>query len=102
LSYAFLAIVLLFTPAHLFAQDIEINEQNFPDPAFRTFVNSIAGNTGTLKQATIEKVTNFGDGLKGKGIKNLKGLQYFTSLTTLFCQDNPGLTAIDLSGNTKL
>lgn len=97
-----LCIFLITPPVHLFAQDIKINEQNFPDPAFRTFVNSIAGNTGTLKQTTIEKVTKFGDGLKGKGIKDLTGLKYFTSLTTLFCQDNPGLTAIDLSGNTKL
>lgn len=87
---------------HLFAQDIKINEQNFPDPAFRTFVNSLAGNTGTLKQATIEKVTKFGDGLKGKGISDLTGLQYFTKLTQLYCQDNPGLTTIDLSHNTAL
>ena len=91
-----------YPPVHLFAQDIEINEQNFPDPAFRTFVNSIAGNTGTLKQTTIEKVTKFGDGLKGKGISDLTGLQYFTKLTQLYCQDNPGLTTIDLSHNTAL
>lgn len=102
LSYAFLAIVLLFTPAHLFAQDIEINETNFPDPAFRAFVESVAGNSGTLKQSTIDKVTTFGNGLKGRGIKDLTGLKYFTSLTTLNCQDNPGLTTIDLSGNTAL
>ena len=87
---------------NLFAQDIEINETNFPDPAFRTFVNSIAGNTGTLKQTTIEKVTKFGDGLKGKGISDLTGLQYFTKLTQLYCQNNPGLTTIDLSHNTAL
>lgn len=97
--------ILLLAPAHAVADvaaDVEINETNFPDEAFRKVIDSIAGGKKTLTQETINKVTTFGKGLNGKGIKNLTGLKYFTALTSLFCQNNPGLTSIDLSALDKL
>lgn len=92
---------MFLVSAHVCADDVEINATNFPDPAFRAFVQKVAGGT-TLKQTTIDQVTTFGNDLKNLGIKDLTGLKYFTNLKVLFCQNNPGLTAIDLSGNTKL
>lgn len=98
LSYAFLAIVLLFTPAHLFAQDIEINETNFPDPAFRSYVNSSFGKNGVLPASTTVSSIS----MDGLGIKDLTGLKFFPELTSLSCQNNPDLTSIDLSVVPKL
>lgn len=102
LSHVMMMSVMLLASIHAYADDVVINESTFPDPAFRTFVDSIAGKTGILKQSTINSITTFGDGLKGKKIKDLTGLKYFTNLTSLYCQDNPGLTTIDLSGNENL
>jgi hypothetical protein len=92
--------ILLLAPAHA-AADVDINSTNFPDEAFRTYVQKLAGGT-TLTQAEIDATTSFGYDLKNLGIKDLTGLKYFTALTSLFCQDNPGLTFIDLSGNKAL
>lgn len=102
LSHVMMMSVMLLASIHAYADDVVINESTFPDPAFRTFVDSIAGKTGILKQSTINSITTFGNGLKGKKIKDLTGLKYFTNLTKLYCQDNPGLTTIDLSGNENL
>lgn len=93
--------IVLLMPAHGMAQ-VEINEANFPDAKFRHFVDSISGNTHVLSQATIEATTFFGTGLEKYGVSDLTGLKYFTNLTKLDCQNNPKLTSIDLSGNTKL
>lgn len=107
ISYAFIIGAMLLVPAHLNAQDIKINETNFPDPIFRAIVDSLAGNTHVLTQQTINSTTSFnsvnikGSFLSKRGIKSLKGIEYFTELTSLYCQDNP-ITSIDLSNNKKL
>ena len=93
--------IVLLMPAHGMAQ-VEINEDNFPDAKFRHFVDSISGNKGELSQTTIDATTSFGTGLEKYGVSDLTGLKYFTNLTTLDCQNNPNLTSIDLSSNTKL
>ena len=41
-SSAILMVILLFAPDQLFADDVEINETNFPDPAFRKCIDSLA------------------------------------------------------------
>lgn len=108
LPQLFLMGILLLASAHAFADDttistgdVEINNTNFPDEAFRNYVlNTIAGGSTTLTQAMINKTTNID--LKGLDIKDLTGLKYFTALKILYCQDKPDLTTIDLSGNKKL
>lgn len=95
-------VVMFLAPTQLFADDVEINKTNFPDSVFRHIVDSITGNTGTLTASTAQNITLFGTALVGKGIKDLTGLKYFTSLTNLDCRNNPGLTSIDLSGNNAL
>jgi Leucine-rich repeat (LRR) protein len=104
-----IAVVLLFVSLmcpHMksFAQsDVEITEENFPDSIFRQIViDSINGGSTTLTAATISATTSFGNVLKGKSITDLTGIGYFVNLTSLYCQDNPGLTSLDLSSNTKL
>ena len=40
--------------------------------------------------------------LSNKGLKNLYGIEVYSNLKYLFCNDNPGLTKIDVSKLTKL
>lgn len=40
--------------------------------------------------------------LSSKGLKNLSGIEVYSNLKYLFCNDNPGLTKIDVSKLTKL
>ena len=70
------------------AKDIEINETTFPDPIFRGWVlNQWYGSDGVLTEAEIGKVRyvtidrNDTQGL----IQNLKGIEYFTALVSLYC-----------------
>ena len=103
---------------------VAINETNFPDKNFRKFVSesfdkdSNAFITST-KLAEITKID-----CNNQGIRSLKGIEYFTALTELNCNDNNlaengldvsalenlevlhalrcQLTELDLSKNTKL
>lgn len=80
-----------------------INEENFPDANFRSYLMSSTGGgyaNGFLKEADIESRTSF-DYLYGKRISNLKGIEYFTNLTSLNCSDN-FLTTLNVSALTKL
>ena len=97
-SSAILMVILLFAPDQLFADDVEINETNFPDPAFRKCIDSLATIRGGVSKITVIDTK----ALSKKGIKDLTGLKYLTNLTTLYCQNNPGVTSIDLSGNAAL
>lgn len=78
-----------------------INDINFPDRIFRNYVNANfdtkKDNILTLKEATAVKKINIAE----KNIYDLKGIEYFTSLTTLDCHSNQ-LTILDLSQNTAL
>ena len=88
--------------------DIEINEENFPDPIFREFVKRFdkSPKDDKLSQSEIDAVTRinctgFFDKEDDKKIKRLKGIEYFTSLKYLDCSYNL-LTELDLSSNTAL
>lgn len=98
LSYVFLLCALFLSPAHLFAQDIEINETNFPDAAFRNYVTEKFGKNGVIPASTVVNSLSL-DKLR---IKDLTGLKFFPELTTLSCQGNSDLTSIDLSVVPKL
>ena len=81
---------------------VVINETNFPDPAFREFVMSEEIDIDQDRQLDdyeIVSVTRMR--VPRKGIKSLKGIEYFTELTWLSCYGNE-LTTLDLSKNTKL
>jgi len=80
---------------------IEISEENFPDETFRAHVSYSfdTDKDGYLSDEEIAKVTEIN--VSGKGIKSLKGIEYFTELTVLNCSQN-NLATLDVSNNTNL
>ncbi|MBP5604044.1 MAG: hypothetical protein J6X60_00660, partial [Ruminiclostridium sp.] len=68
---------------------IDINETNFPDANFRTYVSDnidgIDGSSkdGKLSETEISKVEEID--ISSKSIGNLKGIEYFTNLKKLDC-----------------
>ena len=83
------------------AESVEINAQNFPDETFRAYVSEKFDKSqdGILSEEEIANVTNIDVSLKN--ISSLKGVEYFTALTKLYCVTNK-LTELDISQNTAL
>lgn len=81
--------------------DIVINETNFPDAAFRSYIASTIDEdeSGTLDDDEIYGTSSIV--VRSLGIKSLKGIELFPELTTLWCDENE-LTVLDLSHNTQL
>ena len=80
--------------------DVSIDETNFPDEKFRSFVLSQSyGTDGILSDEEIAAITKID--VSDKGIQSLKGIEYFTSLLELWCFRNQ-LTSLDVSQNTAL
>lgn len=82
--------------------DIEINEVNFPDQNFLNYIktsNFDINQDGNLSKEEIANVTYINVNMKG--IKSLKGIEYFTSLKYLYAEMNY-IETIDLSKNTNL
>ena len=97
-----LVMVVGSLPTAAFAAgSVEINETNFPDAKFRSFVkeNLDKNNDGILDAGEIAAVKMIE--ANKMGIKSLEGVGFFTALETLKCWDNE-LTGLDLSKNTKL
>ena len=90
---------LLLAPLALQAQ-VAIDATNFPDNNFRTYVATFdTDGDGTLSQTEIKKVKSIN--VEKKSIAQLDGIEFFTAITSLKC-DNNNLTSLDLSSNTKL
>ena len=83
----------------------EINATNFPDENFRKYLLSTSyGKDGQLTEQEIKGVTNIsvsGSSSEPGMIRNLKGIEFFTELRSLYCNYNQ-LTALDLTKNTAL
>ena len=86
---------------------VEINDTNFPDPAFLQYVKDNIDTVdtpsgqkdGKLSKAERDGVT--GISINNKNCTDLTGIAYFANLTTLDCSDNK-LTRLDMSGNPAL
>ena len=79
---------------------VYINATNFPDAAFRNYVGDFDLNSnGYLTENEIDAVTEIS--VPMMNITSLKGIEYFTALTTLDCNSNK-LTALDVTKNTAL
>lgn len=80
---------------------IAIDETNFPDSVFRQqlFENYKFAKDGILTDEEIRSTTELI--FRYDFIENMKGIEYFTALEKLWCNDNE-LTELDLSRNTKL
>jgi len=89
------------------ASGVEINETNFPDDEFRGVVEGFdTDEDGYLSEEEIEAVKSInlwtqGGNYTGGSIKDLTGIEYFTSLTSLDCSFNE-LTTLDVSKNVNL
>ena len=82
------------------ASGVSISAENFPDEAFRNYVSAnFDDGDGILSDTEISAVTAIN--VNGKGIKSLKGIEYFTALTKLDCYENQ-ITSLDLSSCTRL
>ena len=99
-----LAMVFTFLPFSAFAAEdpkgIRIDGDHFPNYEFRRYLKANIDKNGDGHLNDTE--LNIGDlDVTSQHIANLKGIEYFTNLTRLYCKDNK-LTKLDLSGNAKL
>ncbi len=88
--------LLAVAPAALAVKpySVAVNETNFPDTVFRAYVRQHFGNiiyNDEVMYNAAAKTFNFA----GKGITNLKGIEYFWCLEYLDVSNNPKLTKID-------
>ena len=78
----------------------EINATNFPDANFRNYLLSQSyGEDGELTEDEIKSIISIK--VVEKEIASLKGIEFFTALRTLYCENNQ-LTSLDVSKNTAL
>lgn len=83
------------------AEEVAINEANFPDENFRDYVLNCC-DTDKNEVLSEEEIKNtIWILVNEKGIADLKGIENFTNLTKLQCYSNQ-LTSLDVSKNTKL
>ena len=80
--------------------DVPIDEEHFPDEAFRAVISEKdKDGYGILSDEEIANVNSIS--VSEEGIASLKGIEYFTAIEYLFCGNNE-LTELDLSHNTAL
>ena len=93
------------SPVKAAESDVQINDTNFPDSAFQTYVRNVCDSNGDgeLSQDEIEAVTsiNMSKNFSEEKALNLKGIEHFTELQELSCLGNK-LTDLDMTGNPKL
>lgn len=83
-----------------FAADIAINESNFPDANFRAYVKTLSGgDDNVFTDAELALITTIN--CNEMQISDLKGIEYFTALNFLSCNNN-NLSNIDISKNINL
>ena len=104
LDFFLLSFCLIFffclTPT-AFAEEVDINETNFPDEVFRNYIstNYDRDNDSALSETEISRIRSLT--LPQKSISSIKGIEFFSSLTSLNCGYNL-LTRLDVSNNTAL
>lgn len=83
------------------AGGVAINAVNFPDEIFRQYIseNFDKDKNASLSSSEISSANYIN--VNDKGVQNLKGVEYFTSLIFLECEKNQ-LTSLDISNNTAL
>lgn len=104
LAIGCLAMVQL-SPVFAEGEGIAVNDTNFPDDNFRSFIteNYDLDSDGSLSQEELGAVTvidiKFDENIGS--IQDITGIEYFTNLTELICW-NQKLTTLDLSKNLSL
>ena len=76
--------------------NVAINETNFPDSVFRNYVKEEfdTNKDGYLDKAEIQSVQMID--VPKMNISSLKGVEYFSSVGRLFCEDN-NIESLDVS-----
>lgn len=80
---------------------VTLDEKNFPDEAFRALLAETVDGNGDSLLSTLEMRRVLELNCSGLGIANLTGIEHFTQLVALNCENNE-LTALDVSGNKLL
>lgn len=102
-SLLFLLLALM-TSVPMFA-DVAINATNFPDANFRKYVKQEIMKDPNATTLTTAKINSTGLMIipnTYKPIKNLKGIEYFTNISILFCNDLGIEGTVNLSKCTNL
>lgn len=94
-------LLAMFLGAQTVKASVVLNEANFPDANFRTYISNLTGVSvgSTISDAKLAAVKVIV--VDNRGISSLQGIGYFTELTNLNCNHNR-LTSLDVSKNTKL
>lgn len=95
------ALPMMLTAPAPVSSGLAIDETNFPDANFRSYVLASFDSNGDEKLDDEEIANVKYIYAPSKTISNLKGIEYFTELLELNC-DNNQLTSLDVSKNTKL
>lgn len=91
-----MALLMPFMTTVASYAQVEINNQTFPDPNFRAYLQEQSyGEDNILTEEEIANIKSLF--ISYKGIKDLTGIKVFTSLEKLECQYNE-LTTLDVSG----
>ena len=94
--------LICIAPAVKADSKIKIDEKHFPDKVFRDSLKKDyfdKNHDGYLSSSEIKEINDYRNA--ESGIKDLKGIEYLTSLQCLVIYGNE-LTSVDLSKNTKL
>lgn len=95
-----LSAFLFAVPMMVSAQNITIDETNFPDENFRAYLLAQDyGQDGILTEEEVQNVIEID--VYDSHITSLKGLEFFTALKELDCSKN-ALSSLDVSKNTEL
>lgn len=80
---------------------VSIDETSFPDPIFRAYIEDEVdiNQDGKLIGEEVRAIRRLE--LANMGIADLTGIEYFSNIFSLRCDENP-LTRLDLSKNTEL
>ena len=94
------SLVINVLPLRSFADGVEINSSNFPDPVFRSYIqDTFSVDDNYLSDEEISAVTEIHVGYSG--IYSLDGIEVFYNLQKLFCGGNH-ISSLDVSHNTSL
>ena len=94
-------------PARMAGGRLLICDKNFPDPALRSYLRTLASSDGVTLSA--EKLAKTSLAFPGRGVADLTGLAFFGGIESLDCSSNaieslnvdgyPGLKELNCSGN---
>ena len=99
IAAALIMPVFIGIPAEA-ATGVKIDSTRFPDGNFRAVVKTYdKDKNGYLSDAEISLVRNIN--CEGRGITNLKGIEYFTDLQGLWCENNK-IKTVNLKNNKDL